>query len=619
MSLTVTASIKPVVMGQWSGFKVIRPDGDQLRTIAVVANDLGEVRFASGSKAMSDETLFDREVNENEARSWLWPLLQGRVDKNVLEALNLAGMEEAASAAFATAIASAAAKLSVDHRAVDILSRSGEPNVALLEFYSGEGEKADNRRQQAGLYPMFSDVLASRFQLKITIDRRDGSLADKLAKALSTDAYSITPAVLKRFSHAERVPEDCNVSSIMMLAQAVPPDWLPKGGEDFEAFCHIATAVGENLISPQEFIPSLTKSCGGKWAELLAKIVKAAYPPPRKPKPQPNDVPRLEGPVTERPPIEAAPVAQGQELVPVDPNYVPPPPAALAVRYSLRGMKDMVLQFADNVIMPMAAHRQSSDEVFISPDLRRECERQAEKVLLSGRPIAEVADLARRFHQEQYKIMEGSPVLQNERKRYVAALSGGGWPGLTNEVQAPNGLYIVPLKTTQQLKDEGAKLNHCVGGYTAKAERCESHIVSVRRLVDDHKVESLSTCEIAGISGPSGPFTSRQHYTTGNTTPSPAAQQAIGWYLSGLESGDIPVNWNQIKLFKESDVKKADAIERYCKYDWRDPDLLFEATVPWYPLLSKNYRDLDLEGMVDHPEMEAISAVIPPDVLRMRR
>ncbi len=640
MSLTIKTSIKPVNVDGWNGFKIVRPDGDTVRTIAVFANDAGEVRAAKTNRDVPDHELINLDIDETVDRQWLWPLLSGQVSSRVLDALNLAGSEEAASGEFAQAIAQHASRLTVDHRAIDILAKTGQPRLSLIAFYSGDDERGVNRRQQAGLYPIFADYFASRLQLKRTIDAhgqqrggdavgegksytQQGSLADNLAKALSTASYTVSPAVLKRFSQAKHVPDDCDVASIMLFAHAVPTDWLPTGGEDFEAFAHIATAVVETFAEPLDYIPALIKGSGGKWNDLLGKIVKAAYPPPRKPKPKPGptgDVPQPEGPagiiIDVEPTAGTAVVVAPPEEI--DPNYVPPPAPALAVRYSLRGMHDMILQYTDNVVIPMAAHRQESDAVYISNEFRREAELQAQRILLGGRTIAEIADISRRFHQEQYRILEGSPVLQQERMRFVAAAAGDGWPGLTREIQAPNGLWIVPLKTTGQLKDEGKKLNHCVGGYTAKAERCSSHIVSVRSLVDD-VVTPLSTCEIGGISGPSGPFRSIQHYTTGNTTPSPAAQQALSWYLTSLEAGDIPVNWNDIKLFKDNEAKRADSIERFCKYDWRDPDMLFEATVPWFPVLPKSFRDITFEQLVDYEGMEAVSAIIPPDMVGLRR
>lgn len=607
MTMTIKAAIKPIAFGDWSGFRISRPDGDLVRSIAVVADGSGRLRAAKAIKDTSDEQLFDNEIGEQDKCAWLWPLLTGKLTGAVCDALNLAGLDGEELAGFEAAVASAVSRLHIDHEAASLLACSGEPKIAHLEFYSGDSDRAQNRRQQAQIYPIFADILASRVQLKMTIDRKDGSLADKLAKCLSTNEYTITPAILKRLMQATHMPEGCDLASVMMVSQAIPPDWLPKGGEEFEAFAHIATAIVENFDNPLDSIATLLKSCGGKWVDQLARIVNAAYPPPRKPKAEVTGAPSNE---TALAVIEPEPQDE----------YVPPPPPALAVRYSMQGMKTMVRMFSDNVILPMAAHGQSANEVHIGGDLRAASELLAAKVLLAGRTIHEVADIARRFHQEQYRIIEGSPVLQEERKRYVASLEDGGWPGLTKEVQAPNGLWLVPLKTTPQLQDEGKKLNHCVGGYTAQAERCQSHIVSVRSLdLESNQVESLSTCEITGISGPSGPFNVRQHYTTGNTTPTTAAQQALNWYLAAMESGQVEVNWDLIKLYKETDIKKSDSIERYCQYNWRDPDLLFEATVPWFPAFSKGYKNLDLAGFVDMPDMVTVREIIPPDLMKMRR
>ncbi len=171
------------------------------------------------------------------------------------------------------------------------------------------------------------------------------------------------------------------------------------------------------------------------------------------------------------------------------------------LKTSMRSIRDMVSAFCDNVILPMIAYNSETNKVFLNEDLYKSAYAAAFKILTENRTIVDIADLARRFEQEQHTILEGGPNLQEQRRQFVAHQVDGDWPGLSARRQAPNHLWIVPLTSIEQLKDESRQLAHCVGrgGYNVAAERCDTHIVSVKREIENGKLASVSTVEIPGL------------------------------------------------------------------------------------------------------------------------
>ena len=504
---------------------------------------------------------------------------------------------------------------SVDQEAVALLRSSAEPRLHLLQFYSGSDERAENRKRHGKIYPVFSDVMASGLRTKRVIDMKEGSLPEAVCKALSTSSHVVTPPYLKRFAQFKTFPEGCSRSAVVAFAVNVPPDWMPKNDADWVSFCQLATAVIDDLNPPADFLPAMIKATGGKWSDTVNKIMNAAYPPvSRNEQGNPAGELILEGP--------AAAVAndggQALEVVPLE-NRRPEP--FFGIRASLSDVRDMVSLFADNVVLPLSAFGHDSQNVFLSSEVRSAAELTAFRLLFTNRNLPDIADLGRRFNQEHHTIMEGNEALQQERKRFIAQQVDGDWPGLSSKRQAPNGLWIVPETSLNSLKRVSAELDHCVGrgSYDVSAERCDCHIVSIKYVDANGQLKCLSTIEFAGIKGPDGPFVSRQHRASKNDAPPEAAEAAASWYVGSLKSGQIETNWEQIKVFKDVDLRNTDSIERACKYDWREPEYVFAATVPWHPFLAKAFRSMTFEELVQSPEVTSVADNFAPDILRMHR
>lgn len=206
----------------------------------------------------------------------------------------------------------------------------------------------------------------------------------------------------------------------------------------------------------------------------------------------------------------------------------------------------------------------------------------------------------------------------SERYRNAQAKSQikeGGWPGLTNPVQAPNGLWLVPLCTSDELTEEGRRLSHCVGGYTRQAKECNSHIVSIRTQNPDGSTTSHSTAEFSGIKQAVPKLHQVQHQAYRNHTPDAVYRDAMGWYVRQVESGRLKTNWELIRAFLDDTLVVMDQVERLCGYDWRERQNLDMAVRPWGAFVTKAYRTKGLDALMDSDQAGAIIDGMTPAFL----
>lgn len=603
--------VNRIETSEWQGVRLATKEGSLVRTIAVAVDVDGRVTAARAFEDISDTELMRNNALDSSqtAPAWVFPLLEGRLTPEATKALNINASSITPDIQAEFENVHSKQLRNVDKEAVSLLASSAEPKLHLLEFYSGSDERAENRKRHGALYPIFSDILAARLQTKRVIDMKSGSLGDALSKVISTPDFSFTAPYLKRFATFKTFPADCSRSAVLELAAHIPSDWIPKQEDEWVAFCQIATAIIEDLRPPVETLPAMLKQIGGKWVETQTKIMAAAYPP--------SEAVVEEG-------VAALPAPDGYEhyanlpAVAVEDRH---PTPFTGIRASMTGVRNMISSFCDNVMLPLTAFAQPSERVFLNNELSASAERASFNILLANRSLWDIAEFGRRFHQEQYVIMEGDEQLQAERKRFIAQQVDGDWPGLTSRRQAPNGLWIVPETSLKSLRRVSAELDHCVGrgNYDVAAERCDCHIVSIKAQDEEGKLRCLSTIEFKGITGPNGPYEVRQHRAYKNGDPSEDAEVAARWYIDSMKAGQIETNWEQIKIFKDVDLRNIDAVERNCRYDWRVPEYVFAAVVPWHPFFVRAYKAMTFEQLVESEQVAKVSADIVPDLMRMSR
>ncbi len=255
----------------WAGVRLSSRQGDLYRTIAVAKNAAGNYVAATAFTPIDDATLLETYALDDASTTqpWIWSILSGKIDSHVLNQMgSVIGLNEL-SADVLDIVRSGTSTF--DSEAIDLMTSSAEPKLSYLQFYAGDDERALNRKRHGQIYPILSDVMAAKLQVKRVIDTKTGSLPEALCKTLSSSEFEVTPAYLKRFAKMKAFPAGCDRASMLAFSAHVPPDWLPSTDEEWTAFCQIATAVIGELTPPNDQIRTMVKSSSGKWAALRDK------------------------------------------------------------------------------------------------------------------------------------------------------------------------------------------------------------------------------------------------------------------------------------------------------------------------------------------------------------
>lgn len=340
-------------------------------------------------------------------------------------------------------------------------------------------------------------------------------------------------------------------------------------------------AVTVDLGAQGQAVSDLVRMSKGKWCEFIDKVTKAAYP------------------------------------LDTDPNRLD---QHAGIRNAMAEARAMVVSFQSAVVLPVAGYAQASSELFLSSTIRNVATESAYRILFSGRSAAEVADMSRRYGQERHAMLagEGGILAELRKGRIANDLAPDEWPALSARIQAPNGIWLVPLQSQREFQSEGKVMDHCVGKstqtYSARAKDCSIHIVSARAMKEDGSMQSLSTAEFEGITSGSPSLQTLQHHGMSNSTPPKDALDAMDWYVSMVEAGQVAVNWEEIRAYLDDRLVDMDELERDCDYDWRDRDQIDAALGPWIRFFTKPFRK-SFDEFVSTPEIRAIIVEFPPDFM----
>jgi len=570
-----------------AGYGLSFHDGMATNRCAVAMRD-GKLLYARLSSQKGEASFMDRleeELDTADQRAdvpWAFAMAGGAPVESLMDALGMPheGREAAVESLSAIVSANVPSLEGLDGRALSALSAAPAKRPGAVSFYSGDGERGERRRQAAASYPLLADVISANLSAKMAVDRSQ-PLADVLSGILGGMASgNVGKAVVKRIASSPALPEGCDLDTVVRFMTLVPADWIPHGEGEWNAFCHVAHALLEDLGATDKDVPALIKGCGGKWTEFCARIVKKAG-------------------------MDEADVTWG-------------------VRRAMFSASEMLNCFSEVAVLPMAAHGGPSNSVPVTPEMMMAAARSAFSILASGRTAGELADLQRRWHQERAGILDGTRLAQEGR---AAAMRGsieeGGWPGLSDPVQAPNGLWLIPLTTPSALEAEGHEgndadgvqgLRHCVGSYSSKAKKCDCHIVSVRRIDGEGRHTRITTVEFDALKPESNLLNVRQNMARGNGKAPPESVDAVKWYVSSAASGAIGLNRELIAAFLNKEIIPDDGVERICGYDWKDRDVLNASVGPWGPFVAQAFRK-PLDEILEAEEVAGITRMISPDIL----
>ena len=491
----------------------------------------------------------------------------------------------------------------IDARALHALRAAERIDVSSYLFFSGDGPKADHRRQAADTYPLLAGAMARLPTVKMRIDA-GSSLADAFEMAMGRreDGRPTLPkAALKRLQGVDWPADDMAPEHLAEALGTISPQNVPRSKADFEAFAAVASTVGRLLPSVGLTFDVLAADSQGKWAEFRKRTAKAA--------------------MDRRPPQGL----EGEDLIRWHKNPPPPDESADALRAACIDLEDMVDTMARTLVLPAAAT--ISDQMPIVGEIQRRQAREVAAQILIGTKTAPGAFLATRaWHGRAMEMLAeirgGDPKLIEEISRKVA---DDGWAPIANGMVAPNGLHIVPLTDPRALADEGRGwgndrgdtlnpdgshgLDHCVATKEASCRQGKMHVLSIRRVHPDGTFQRISTPSILGVPQGTTEIRDNEHRGFGNSNPSKEADEAWKWYRNGLRTGAIPINHEMIREVTVRERKRwSDDVARGALYDWRKEELLERAFAAWKPFLVKSMQQMPLADFLARAEIQDLSA-----------
>lgn len=584
-------------------------------------------------------------------------------DKSLLASVDVDVLRDKETERFSRALDLFRSKV-LNKDAISALKACDNYSWGTYYFYAEDGENGLMRRQAANAYPMFAELLSKNPIFVRRVIQRQLPLNPELAKHLG-----IEEPALKRFQGKTWSTNGIDIHKLVKAAGEIPPDWFPKNEDDWNSFCILTDTVrrivGDDLKS---IIPNpsdvLYKGAKGNWREFHERCA-IAYTETRPPEgTTEEDEARLKSGINWK---------RLQELGKTDPealkieirNQLSSVGSPQGVRQQdmedwlyqmhvpnmskefLHGAsidtQDMISFIADHVVLPAAGtavdQKGTLAEIYLGSDQREEARKSAMQILFvpdlekpgeNGKAAPNIFEVVRHFHSQLPAIVEAIlPAAERERQEVLQDVADDGWPPMTNEYIAPNGVLIKPLTDPRQLTDEGFRgenqdgtegLHHCVGGYAGTCRERGHHIISMRELTQTG-FKRLSTAEILPIQQGDMTLQIRQHRGKHNGTPPENAQQAFDWYLNEIAAGRILINHDRMMKFRgvNAVVQKND-IEKTCSYDWTDKDNITKAmhAVGRYvhKHITKNVRNVD--DFISHPALSNVAYSMDPTIKMTR-
>ncbi|AOG02963.1 PcfJ domain-containing protein [Bosea sp. RAC05] len=451
------------------------------------------------------------------------------------------------------------------------------------------------RRQAAEAYPLLALDFATKPTLKMAIDLKK-PLNETIMRAygeIDTGVPKMSKAVLRRLEKVDWADRGTTPALLAEMLSRIPADWFPKSQSEFEAFMDLVDGPFR-VLAPElpDGITSLVEGCGGKWADLRKRTARGAA--------------STLAPDGLSPEEERRWKPTGDE-------------SAEGLRASAHGAVEMLRAFRDQVVLPIAASAAGDCDVYLGPESRRMATDAAARLLLSSKALPAVMEAQRDWHVKANDILEatgGAP--ERMQRGSLKVVAEDGWAPLTDIWVAPNGIQIVPLTDPRELAEEGRRLRHCVGGYNAKAQRGDCHIVSFR-LEHEGALRPLSTAEFGRLSADSDRLHTVQHHGPGNGTPCELAKAAFNWFTQEVEARRIPLNRDGIMSYLSGRRRPTDDVHYQAGYDRKDLELVGKVVSAWQPLLGKRLRGLDIEAFRQLPEMTDLVEALAPSFMPASR
>lgn len=499
----------------------------------------------------------------------------------------------------------------IDTEALRALRASSAFSRSDFAFYArGDGRAASMERRQRRLqaavaYPLLAASMARNLRAKLAIDGAK-PLNDELIQAFgqtSTKEPVFSKALLRRLHGLDwPVPPGVSPEWLAERIGEIPADWFPKTPEEWESFLVVACVLGRTL--PRRIgisFGDLVKGCGGKWVDFRRRMAKSCF--------------------DSRPPEdldEAGRRAWLRSPAILDESFE-------ALNNAAIDLSDMVDHFARLVVLPAAGLANPDNKPFLAETQRGAARHAAASLLFGGKNACAMFEISRHYHTQAEHVLAKAT---NHEPGVIEfkQVAEDGWAPLCNQVQAPNGVWIVPLTDPRELADEGRGfsntssrnadgtdgLSHCVGGYSSSCRDNGHHILSFRH-IEDGVIKRLSTIELDAVIEGDRKFNVCQHRGRRNGKPPDVAAQAWEWFQDAVWHNGVAINYEGIRSYQVTQMKRRDdEIEMACGYKWKDEGAFENALRAFDEWLGKGLRQISASDFIALPEIARVSDEIMP-------
>jgi hypothetical protein len=239
-------------------------------------------------------------------------------------------------------------------------------------------------------------------------------------------------------------------------------------------------------------------------------------------------------------------------------------------------------------------------------------EASAKLILGNAKNVAaHLFEVARRYAGRIPAMMEaeGRLVAEGDPEGRFDRYGETAFPLLTETFVASNGLLVRPLRNFDELKAEGQRMSHCVGGYTTKARDARCHLYSIR---SPDETESLSTLELTGLDGEDAVTAAAnigivQNRARRNGAPSAEAKAATDEFMRALKGGEIPIRFEEIRAWKRLRAQGQNGARVYrpettwesvLEHDWRDQRVRNALWAEWRTVMGGRVAKANNPGVV---------------------
>jgi hypothetical protein len=211
-------------------------------------------------------------------------------------------------------------------------------------------------------------------------------------------------------------------------------------------------------------------------------------------------------------------------------------------RIAEKGVNELASEGYEQIIPRMERHGVALADITTFPDFVKDLDKWARKLgrarglideAVQQYSLLRLAQLSRRWHRWQLQMADLDPDEGRED-------TGASWLTFIDEPWEKrfiiNGNYlVVPLNTPALLKEEGQRMQHCVGGYAARCFYGGSHIFSIR---DGKTGLPLSTVELRlGVHDfLASDITVSQHYGLLNSQPSESCKSVLESFMKHIQT-----------------------------------------------------------------------------------